>query len=49
MGACQGRICGAATLHLLGWPTDAARPPFTPARIETLLQVDTDPPVERAV
>ncbi|MDD1016768.1 NAD(P)/FAD-dependent oxidoreductase [Pseudomonas rubra] len=37
MGACQGRICGAATEHLFGWQPSAPRPPFSPARIDTLL------------
>lgn len=37
MGACQGRVCAAATAHLFGWQTPAPRPPFSPARIETLL------------
>jgi len=40
MGACQGRICGAATQVLFGWQPPAPRPPFSPARIETLLQLD---------
>ncbi|MDD0974147.1 NAD(P)/FAD-dependent oxidoreductase [Pseudomonas fontis] len=37
MGACQGRVCGAAVQHLFGWQPSAPRPPFSPARIETLL------------
>jgi NADPH-dependent 2,4-dienoyl-CoA reductase/sulfur reductase-like enzyme len=44
MGACQGRICGAATAHLFGWQPAAPRPPFSPARIETLLCIDDQPP-----
>ncbi|MBD8612165.1 FAD-dependent oxidoreductase [Pseudomonas rhizosphaerae] len=44
MGACQGRICGAATAQLFGWQPAAPRPPFSPARIETLLCVDDQPP-----
>jgi NADPH-dependent 2,4-dienoyl-CoA reductase/sulfur reductase-like enzyme len=40
MGACQGRICGAASQALFGWEPFAPRPPFSPARIETLLQLD---------
>ncbi|MWV10760.1 FAD-binding protein [Pseudomonas sp. R-28-1W-6] len=39
MGACQGRVCGAATQVLFGWPAPAPRPPFSPARIDTLLQL----------
>ncbi|MCD5996123.1 NAD(P)/FAD-dependent oxidoreductase [Pseudomonas sp. CDFA 602] len=44
MGACQGRICGAATAQLFGWQPSAPRPPFSPARIETLLCVDDNAP-----
>ena len=40
MGACQGRVCGGAVQHLFGWPAAAPRPPFSPARIETLLCLD---------
>lgn len=36
MGACQGRICGAATQHLFGWQTSAPRHLLAPARISTL-------------
>lgn len=42
MGACQGRICGGAAKQLFGWQAPAPRPPFTPARIETLLQLAED-------
>lgn len=44
MGACQGRICGAATAQLFGWQPAAPRPPFSPARIETLLCINDQPP-----
>lgn len=37
MGACQGRVCGAAALACFGWDSGVARPPFSPARIETLM------------
>jgi NADPH-dependent 2,4-dienoyl-CoA reductase/sulfur reductase-like enzyme len=37
MGACQGRICGAATEFLFGWQNDSVRPPLTPARVGTLM------------
>ncbi|CAG4902793.1 FAD-dependent oxidoreductase [Paraburkholderia gardini] len=44
MGACQGRICGAAAQTFFGW--DAAqsqpRPPFSPARIATLIAASDD-------
>ncbi|MFK0090738.1 FAD-dependent oxidoreductase [Pseudomonas sp. NPDC090755] len=43
MGACQGRVCGAATRHLFGWQPPAPRPPFSPARIDTLLCLDDTP------
>jgi NADPH-dependent 2,4-dienoyl-CoA reductase/sulfur reductase-like enzyme len=45
MGACQGRVCGGALQHLFGWQPSAPRPPFSPARIETLLCLDDTPPV----
>ncbi|AMZ70181.1 MULTISPECIES: NAD(P)/FAD-dependent oxidoreductase [Pseudomonas] len=44
MGACQGRVCGAALEHLFGWTPPAPRPPFSPARIETLLALEETPP-----
>ncbi len=37
MGACQGRVCGAAAQFLYGWIPPAPRPPLSPARISTLL------------
>lgn len=37
MGACQGRICGAAAQTYFGWETAAPRPPIIPARIATLI------------
>lgn len=36
MGACQGRICGAATQHLFGWTPAPPRHLLTPTRIGTL-------------
>lgn len=36
MGACQGRVCGAATQFLWGWEPTAPRPPLSPVRISTL-------------
>ncbi|WP_326540918.1 FAD/NAD(P)-binding oxidoreductase [Pseudorhodoferax sp.] len=38
MGACQGRICGAATRVLFGWEAPAPRPPLLPVRVGTLAQ-----------
>lgn len=43
MGACQGRICGGATQFLFDWPAPAPRPPFSPARCETLLHLADAP------
>jgi NADPH-dependent 2,4-dienoyl-CoA reductase/sulfur reductase-like enzyme len=36
MGACQARICGAATEFLFGWEISGARPPMFPAAVSTL-------------
>jgi NADPH-dependent 2,4-dienoyl-CoA reductase/sulfur reductase-like enzyme len=44
MGACQGRVCGAATAHLFGWAPGVPRAPFSPARAETLLCVEDHGP-----
>jgi D-hydroxyproline dehydrogenase subunit alpha len=43
MGPCQGRICGCAAEVYFGWNTAQARPPFSPARIGTLLEAVRDP------
>jgi NADPH-dependent 2,4-dienoyl-CoA reductase/sulfur reductase-like enzyme len=37
MGPCQGRVCGPATRHLLGWHPESARPPISPARVRSLI------------
>ena len=37
MGACQGRICGAALECVMGWRPDSVRPPIQPARLSTML------------
>ncbi len=42
MGACQGRICGSAAQFLFGWSPPAPRPPFSPARLETLARWQGD-------
>ena len=39
MGPCQGRICGAAIEHLLGWQSESVRPPIFPVRVETLAAI----------
>ncbi|ROM72969.1 FAD/NAD(P)-binding oxidoreductase [Pseudomonas brassicacearum] len=44
MGACQGRVCGAALEHLFGWTPPLPRPPFSPARIGSLLSLEETPP-----
>lgn len=36
MGACRGRICGAANKFLFGWEADTPRPPIFPVRMENL-------------
>ncbi|RKE38299.1 thioredoxin reductase [Paraburkholderia sp. BL23I1N1] len=42
MGACQGRICGAAAGLYFGWQAGAPRPPFSPAQIGTLMAASAD-------
>jgi hypothetical protein len=41
MGACQGRICGAASQILFGWEKDAGRLPFSNASIASLYSLNT--------
>lgn len=36
MGACQGRVCGAACEFLFGWAAPAVRPPLAPAPVAAL-------------
>lgn len=36
MGACQGRVCGAALQLLKGWPIDKVRSPLKPCRVSNL-------------
>ncbi len=43
MGPCQGRVCGAATDFLFGWPADSLRPPTSPVRVATLIATDRAP------
>lgn len=40
MGACQGRICGAALAELGRFPHAGSRPPLFPARLSTLTYAD---------
>lgn len=42
MGPCQGKICGEAAAFCFGWPRNGQRPPFSPARIATLLEVPSN-------
>ncbi|AOJ07676.1 NAD(P)/FAD-dependent oxidoreductase [Burkholderia mayonis] len=42
MGVCQGRVCGAAAHAYFGWDDAPPRPPFSPARIDTLLVATDD-------
>ncbi len=42
MGACQGRVCGAALEYLNGWPPDAVRVPAIPVRCATLTSEGTE-------
>lgn len=44
MGACQGRICGTAASVYFGWPGAAPQPPFSPARIGTLMAAGAGSP-----
>lgn len=44
MGACQGRICGAAAGLYFGWDAAMPRPPFSPAQIGTLMAASAEPP-----
>jgi NADPH-dependent 2,4-dienoyl-CoA reductase/sulfur reductase-like enzyme len=41
MGACQGRVCGAALQLLKGWQADRVRSPHKPCRIGELLTKET--------
>lgn len=36
MGACQGRVCGAALEHLFGWEPPRVRPPLVPVPVSEL-------------
>jgi len=36
MGPCQGRVCGPAVAHLLGWPPSTVRPPLFPTAAANL-------------
>ena len=36
MGPCQGRVCGPAVAHLLGWPMESVRAPLFPTAAANL-------------
>lgn len=42
MGACQGRICGAANRFLFSWEKDVGRLPLNSAKIASLLMLSTE-------
>jgi len=42
MGACQGRVCGAAAKVILGWGMESVRPPVLPARVRSLISFQTE-------
>lgn len=48
MGACQGRICGAASKFILGWGMESVRPPVLPALVGSLVSESTQPVPESA-
>lgn len=48
MGACQGRVCGAATQFLFGWTPNAPRPPLSPVRVATLAALTPSSPTSDA-
>jgi NADPH-dependent 2,4-dienoyl-CoA reductase/sulfur reductase-like enzyme len=45
MGACQGRICGAAAQTYFGWTAGAPRPPLVPTRIGALMESGQPGPI----
>ena len=48
MGACQGRVCGAATEFLFGWENANVRPPVFPAAVATMgAAADIEEPLRR--
>ncbi|MBW9102978.1 FAD-dependent oxidoreductase [Paraburkholderia phenoliruptrix] len=46
MGACQGKVCAIAANVYFGWAGAAPRPPFSPARIGTLMAAGESAPGE---
>jgi NADPH-dependent 2,4-dienoyl-CoA reductase/sulfur reductase-like enzyme len=43
MGACQARICAAASKFILGWGMESVRPPVLPALVGSLVSQPTEP------
>jgi NADPH-dependent 2,4-dienoyl-CoA reductase/sulfur reductase-like enzyme len=43
MGACQGRVCGAAVEFLRGWKAESLRPPVFPASVAALASAAVTP------
>ncbi|MEO1086379.1 MAG: FAD/NAD(P)-binding oxidoreductase, partial [Acidobacteriota bacterium] len=43
MGPCQGRVCGGALGHLLGFAPDLIRPPFFPTAVDDLMHTSNRP------
>jgi len=39
MGACQGRNCSTAAQVLYGWENESSRPPVTPVRVSSLVDI----------
>jgi D-hydroxyproline dehydrogenase subunit alpha len=44
MGACQGRVCGAAAKFIFDWGMESVRPPVLPARVQSLISKPGVPP-----
>ncbi|MCF7974189.1 MAG: NAD(P)/FAD-dependent oxidoreductase [Phycisphaerae bacterium] len=42
MGPCQGRNCSTATHTLYGWETEFSRPPVTPIRVRSLVDLSVE-------
>lgn len=48
MGACQARVCGAATEFLFGWKSGGTRPPIFPASVSVVAaETEAAEPVRR--
>ncbi len=47
MGACQGRVCGAAAKFILGWGMESVRPPVLPVQVRSLLSAAAEGRTDR--